>query len=570
MIFLVGAPGSGAGTLLEALSVAHGVTVADGAALDAVTAEVRDERDSDRLTAADAARLREPLGAALPEDAIVAGGTLALQVPLLAAIFPDAKFVLVVREPSEALPTALDAGEPAPRIPGWRALEAEPAEIAAAERWSTITITLLDDLSALLPERSSVADHARLRADPRGELRRLCVVLGLHYDQALLGPFEDERRAQRPPRAVAGLERTARAAARAADVVAPAGPVRSRYAVPDSPLDSRSTPSFPQRLRELGSSLLISTYQANKLVCARERSGTLNTHFRDFDKPMGVAVAPGQICLGTRTEIFELRDMPDVAPKLDPPGTHDAAYLPRNRHVTGDIAVHELAFAGGELWVVATQFSCLATIDARHSFVPRWTPSFISELAPGDRCHLNGLAVVDDAVRYATALGRTDVAGGWRERKADGGVLLEVPSSEVVASGLSMPHSPRWHDGRLWVLESGRGALCTIDLDTGRAETVVELPGFTRGLAMAGGLAFIGLSQIRESSTFGDLPITRRLDERMSGVWVVDLARGAIDGFLRFDDLVQEVFDVALLPGARWPEIAEPASSAVALSFELP
>jgi uncharacterized protein (TIGR03032 family) len=169
-----------------------------------------------------------------------------------------------------------------------------------------------------------------------------------------------------------------------------------------------------------------------------------------------------------------------------------------------------------------------------------------------------------------TALGRTDEPGGWREGKASGGVIVDVPSAEVVAAGLSMPHSPRWHDGRLWVLESGRGELGVVDLESGRTETVAELPGFTRGLAFAGRTAFVGLSQIRESATFGDLPLTQRLKERLCGVWMVDLVRGEIEGFLRFDDLVQEVFDVAFLEGKRFPEIAEPGSSAVATSFVLP
>jgi uncharacterized protein (TIGR03032 family) len=330
------------------------------------------------------------------------------------------------------------------------------------------------------------------------------------------------------------------------------------------------TPAIPQRLEQLGSSLLISTYQTGKLIVARAREGALNTHFRNFEKPMGMAVGAGRFCLGTRTEIWDMRDMPAVAPKVEPAGTHDACYLPRNRHVTGDIAVHELAFAEGHLWLVATAFSCLATLDADHSFVPRWKPPFVSAVAPGDRCHLNGLAVVDDRVRYVTALGQTDEPGGWRAGKATGGVIVDVPSSEVVVAGLSMPHSPRWHDGRLWVLESGRGELCVVDLESGRTETVVELPGFTRGLVFAGRTAFVGLSQIRESSTFGDLPLVERLEERLCGVWAVDIERGAIEGFLRFDDLVQEVFDVAFLPGNRYPEIAEPGSSAVATSFELP
>jgi uncharacterized protein (TIGR03032 family) len=285
---------------------------------------------------------------------------------------------------------------------------------------------------------------------------------------------------------------------------------------------------------------------------------------------MGIAVADGRIALGTLAEVIDFRDMPEVAPKIDPPNTHDACYLPRNRHVTGDMLVHELAWAGGELWAVATAFSCLATFDADHSFVPRWAPPFISQLTTGDRCHLNGVAIVEDRPKFVTALGQTDEPGGWRANKATGGCVIDVDSNEVVLTGLSMPHSPRWYENRLWLLESGRGALVRINLKNGRKETIAELPGFTRGLAISNGIAFVGLSQIRESSTFGDLPLTQRLEERVCGVWVVNLKSGKTAAFLRFEDLVQEVFEVALLPGARYPEIAEPDSTAVTSSFQLP
>ena len=149
-------------------------------------------------------------------------------------------------------------------------------------------------------------------------------------------------------------------------------------------------------------------------------------------------------------------------------------------------------------------------------------------------------------------------------------MLIDVDSSETVIRGLSMPHSPRWYRDRLWLLESGQGSLATVDLDTGTVETVAELPGFTRGLAFAGSLAFIGLSQVREATTFGGLPLTGRLEERQCGVWVVNIETGAIVAFLRFEDLVQEVFEVALLPGLRFPEIAEHGSDAVNLSYVLP
>jgi uncharacterized protein (TIGR03032 family) len=398
-----------------------------------------------------------------------------------------------------------------------------PAEFAAisADRWLRV------DLPALL-------------ADPRAALERVCEHAGIEYDQALLTPIEAMRRARATDTRVS------------------------------SPFASQATATFTELLERAASTLVITTYQTNRVVFVRARGSTLNTHFRAYDKPMGVAAAPGRIALGTRHEVWDLRDMPEAAAKVGEPGSHDACYLPRNRHVTGDIAVHDLAFARGELWLVATAFSCLATLDAEHSFVPRWTPRFITRLAPEDRCHLNGLAVVEDQIAYVTALGATDTAGGWRDRKADGGVLIDVRTSTTVASGLSMPHSPRWHQGRLWLLESGRGSLCTVDLADGQVHTVAELPGFTRGLAFAGDYALVGLSQIRESSTFGDLPVTRRLKERQCGVWIVDITTGAISGFLRFEDLVQEIFDLGWLPGLRYPELAEPDGQATASSYALP
>ena len=178
--------------------------------------------------------------------------------------------------------------------------------------------------------------------------------------------------------------------------------------------------------------------------------------------------------------------------------------------------------------------------------------------------------MIDDEPRYVTALGETDVAGGWRENKASGGVLIDIESGETVLRGLSMPHSPRWYDGRMWVLESGKGTISVADLDAGTVETVAELPGFTRGLLFAGGLAFIGLSQVRETATFGGLPLMERLDERLCGVWAVNPQSGQIVGFLRFEELVQEVFDVELLAGVRYPEIAEEGSDAATNSFMLP
>jgi len=125
-----------------------------------------------------------------------------------------------------------------------------------------------------------------------------------------------------------------------------------------------------------------------------------------------------------RSQTLVHHNLPAVAAKLEPPGTHDACYLPHRLYVTGDIDIHELTYDQHQaVWIVNTRFSCLCTLDAEHSFVPRWRPPFVSALAPEDRCHLNGLAMVAGRPKYATALGATDHAGEWRENKAGGGVL---------------------------------------------------------------------------------------------------------------------------------------------------
>jgi uncharacterized protein (TIGR03032 family) len=340
------------------------------------------------------------------------------------------------------------------------------------------------------------------------------------------------------------------------------------------PLRSVYTPNLPQLFDRLGISLLVTTYQAGKLVIVRSEGDHLNTHFRNFQAPMGLALgaAADRLAIGTKVQVWEFRDVPDVAARVEPKGTHDACYLPRSSHVTGNVEIHEMAYGrGGELWFVNTRFSCLATIDPSASFAPRWRPPFVSKLEPSDRCHLNGLAMQNGAPRYVTALGAADEPGGWRPNKARGGVLIDVDSGEVVVSGLSMPHSPRLYGGRLWACESGAGTLGVVDAAAGKYEAVVAVPGFTRGLAFAGRFAFVGLSQVRESAVFSGIPITERMaaHERTCGVAVVDLVTARIVGLLRFEDAVQEVFAVAVLP-RRFPELINDDETLLSNSFVVP
>ena len=337
------------------------------------------------------------------------------------------------------------------------------------------------------------------------------------------------------------------------------------------PLRSIHTESFPLLLAEMGCSIAVTTYQAGKLVFLRPQDGTLNTHFAAFDSPMGLAANQQVLSIGTPGQISHFRNMPAVAKKREPIGQVNACYMPRDSHTTGDILVHEMAYGNNdELWVVNTRFSCLCTLDNVNSFVPRWKPSFISGYSPNDRCHLNGLGMVDGKPNYVTALGETNTATGWRANKKDGGILIDVPSGEIIARNLSMPHSPRWHNGQLWVLESGKGTLSIVDPQTGKHEPIATLPGFTRGLDFYGPLAFIGLSQVRETAVFSDIPITEQNIERNSGVWVVNIQTGQVVAFVKFEEALQEIFAVQILPGILGPDLVNDDLEMIHSSYELP
>jgi uncharacterized protein (TIGR03032 family) len=305
---------------------------------------------------------------------------------------------------------------------------------------------------------------------------------------------------------------------------------------------------FPGLLTDLGVSVLISTYQAGKVFVLGTHEGRLHISFHAFDQPMGLAASPRQMAVVGRRQVWLFRAERDLAARIDPPGRHDGAYLVRSSVFTGPIAGHEAAWAGDELWVVNTLFSCLATLSPNYHFVPRWRPPFVSALAAEDRCHLNGLALEAGRPRYVTCLARTDSPQGWRPDKARSGCLLSVPGGEVVAAGLSMPHSPRIYDGQVWLCNSGLGTLDRVDTRAATVHTVSEVPGYTRGLAFHGPFAFVGLSRIRETNVFGGLPIADRRAELLCGLGVIDLRSGRTVATFVLRSGVEEIFDVQVVP----------------------
>ena len=285
--------------------------------------------------------------------------------------------------------------------------------------------------------------------------------------------------------------------------------------------------SFPEWLRAAGGSIALTTYQAGKVGMIGWDGRRVTLLFRDFPKPMGLDVDGPRMLLATQHRLIELGNDPLLAVEFleGQPGRYDALYLPRVAHYTGDLNVHDVADGIDGPWMVNTRFSCLSVAGRDYSFVARWRPPFLSELVPEDRCHLNGLAMQGGRPRFVTALGETDAVGGWRAGKDGGGVLIDVEANQVVLRGLSMPHSPRFHEGGLYVLNSGAGELWRVELDSFRHQVVCNLPGYARGLGFAGHYALVGLSMIREKHVFGGLPVQTRHPALKCGVAVVERPR---------------------------------------------
>ncbi|MCA1852281.1 MAG: TIGR03032 family protein, partial [Beggiatoa sp.] len=211
---------------------------------------------------------------------------------------------------------------------------------------------------------------------------------------------------------------------------------------------------------------------------------------------------------------------------------------------------------GGPVFV-NTLFSCLATVSECHSFIPLWQPPFITKLAAEDRCHLNRVALDRGVPRYVTAVDRSDVADGWREHRARGGLLIDVERNAVVLDGLSMPHSPRLYRDKLWLLDSGRGEFGYVDLERGVFEPVAFCPGYARGLAFHGDYAIVGISRARENRTFSGLALDEALlakgADARTGILVIDLRTGDVPHWLRITGVIAELYDVVALSGVVRP-----------------
>ncbi|MCB1500151.1 MAG: TIGR03032 family protein [Bauldia sp.] len=336
------------------------------------------------------------------------------------------------------------------------------------------------------------------------------------------------------------------------------------------------SPRFPDWMRRADACLVLTTYQAGRVFfIGRRPDGSVRAHERMIEQCQGLWTDGQSLWTSGLWMLWRFEN--GLAPGETTAGGADRRFIPREARVTGRIDMHDigLGVVDGERRpiFVNTLYSCLATVSDSASFRPLWHPPFISRLAPEDRCHLNGLAMAGGRPAYVSAVSESDVADGWRDDRRQGGVVLDVASGERVAGGLSMPHSPRLYDGRLWILNSGTGEFGTIDPDDGRFTPVCFCPGYARGLAFAGRHAVIGLSRPRGNQTFEGLPLGERLAAKRAaprcGLIVVDIDSGTIVEWLRFQHTIDELYDVAVMPGVRQAEAVGFVGPEIETSYSL-
>ena len=324
------------------------------------------------------------------------------------------------------------------------------------------------------------------------------------------------------------------------------------------------------RLASLDVSIAFSSYQSGVLYFLGRSPGGAHLHQSGLPKPMGICVdGPDRLTLASGAQVARFENV--LAPNERINDAFDACYVPRTCHLVGDLDLHDIGVDRDDRPIfVNTRFNCLATLSPKHSFAPIWKPPFVSGMLDGDKCHLNGLAMLKGKPAYVTAASRSDVIDGWRDRRADGGVVVDVEANRIVCEGLSMPHSPRMHRGELWLLNSGTGELGVVEgLSEGKGRFAPRAfcPGFVRGLAFHDKYAFVGLSKPRYKR-FEGLALDGRLKqadaEPWCGVQIIDLDAGGCVDWLRIDGAVAELYDVAVIPGFRRPMALTPFSGEAA------
>ena len=309
---------------------------------------------------------------------------------------------------------------------------------------------------------------------------------------------------------------------------------------------------------------MFTTYETGCVVIISAKENKLMQLTRKFKKPMGIAIKKDKLALATLNELLIFSNNNDLALTYpNKPETYDYLYMPRASYYTGNLDLHDIDFGSdNEIYAVNTRFSCISKIDADFSFKPVWKPSFISRILPEDRCHLNGMALLDGKPKYVTALSQTDVAGGWRDNITSSGVLIDIVKNKVILEGLGMPHSPRIINNQLYLLQSAKGEVIKVNTIKKTYEVVARIPGILRGMTEYGNYVFIGVSKPRKTSkTFEKLP--EEFKKQSAGIVVFYKPTWGYVGEIKYSTTINEIFDVQVLPNLLRPNIINRESTFV-------
>ncbi len=144
-----------------------------------------------------------------------------LRIPFLKAVFPDARFIYLHRNPRDNISSLLDSwrsgryityrklpgwdGMPWSHllIPGWQALADEPLAEVVATQWAVTNRIILEDLEQLPASDWCSLSHEAFLADPGRELERLCrfadIPFGSRMQAACKAPLPNSKYTLTPP-----------------------------------------------------------------------------------------------------------------------------------------------------------------------------------------------------------------------------------------------------------------------------------------------------------------------------------------------------------------------------------
>ncbi|TXB64544.1 TIGR03032 family protein [Vicingus serpentipes] len=305
-------------------------------------------------------------------------------------------------------------------------------------------------------------------------------------------------------------------------------------------------------------SLGFTTYEIGKIfLLGLKADKSLNVSERTFVRCMGMALKNNTLWLSSIFQIWRFENT--LLPNQKFKGI-DKLYIPQLSYTTGNIDTHDIIVDAEDRPIfVNTQFNCLATVSDTHSFKVIWKPPFISEIVPEDRCHLNGLAEENGEAAYITMVGPSNEKDGWREHRNNGGIVMDVRTNEVICSGLSLPHSPRVHNGQVWLLEAGTGYLGFINKEKKKFVKVAFFPGFLRGLHFIGDYAVVGMSKNREKRSFKDIELENNIKANnlkpTCGLEIFNIKTNQYEEYLHIDGMINELYDVITLPKTIMPTL---------------